>query len=195
MSKTLEVYLSFSSPFAYLAYTQLPALAERTQCNIDYHVIDLYKVMQLSGNPGPMKVPAKSKYVVKDIFDWCKYYGVTLNVPSRLAINSNPGSAAAKAAKNGGKLPEFIDRVMQAYWLEDKDIADAQVLGKLGAEVGLNGEAIAAAVTDMAILERVAADAEAAVKRGIFGVPAFFIGNDIYWGNDRLMFVEQALKS
>lgn len=195
MSKTLDVYLSFSSPFAYLANTQLTALAKRTQCNINYHVIDLYKVMQLSGNPGPKDVPAKIKYIVKDIFDWCKYYGVTINVPSRLAIDSTPGAAAALAAKDGRKLPEFIDRVMRAYFVEDLDIADAQVLGKLGAEVGLDSEVVAAAVTDPAILDRVAADAEAAVKRGVFGVPAFFIDDDMYWGNDRLMFVEQALKS
>ncbi|MBD3561039.1 DsbA family protein, partial [Planktothrix sp. FACHB-1355] len=145
MSKTLDVYLSFSSPFAYLANTQLTALAKRTQCNINYHVIDLYKVMQVSGNPGPKDVPAKIKYIVKDIFDWCKYYGVTINVPSRLAIDSTPGAAAALTAKDGRKLPEFIDRVMRAYFVEDLDIADAQVLGKLGAEVGLDSEVVAAA--------------------------------------------------
>lgn len=195
MSKTLEVYLSLGSPFAYLATTQLPGLVERTKCNIVYQVIDMYKVFELSGNPGSKDVPAKRKYIVKDIFDWCKYYNVPFNMPSRLFINNGAAAAAAIAVEKSGKLPEFIYRGFRAYMVEDLDIQDPQVLGKLAAEVGADGEAVAAAVTDPAVLQEVENRNKAAVERGVFGVPTFFIGDDMYWGSDRLVLVEKALLS
>jgi len=194
MSKTLDVYLSFSSPFSYLAQTQLAALAERTQCDIAYHVIDLRKIWEFTGNPGPIDVAAKFNYLVKDVGDWCRHYNVPLNRPSRFPMNNRPASAGAAIAQKAGKLPEYIDRVMRAYFVEDQDIADPQVLGKLGAEIGLDADAVVAGVTDAAILQEVDAKGEAAAKRGVFGVPTFFIGDDMYWGNDRLIFVEEALK-
>ncbi len=92
-------------------------------------------------------------------------------------------------------MAEFIDRAFRAYLVEDLNIEDSQVLGKLAAEVGADGEAEAAAVTDSAVLKQVDIKNEAASKRGVFGVPTFFIGDDMYWGNDRLMFVEKALIS
>lgn len=195
MNKTLEVYLSLGSPFSYLASTQLPGLVERTKCNIVYQVIDMYKIFELSGNPGPNDIPAKRQYVIKDLFDWCKYYNVPFNVPSRLFINNSAAAAAAIAVEKSGKLPEFITRSFRAYMIEDLDIQDPQVLGKLAAEVGADGEAVAAAVTDPSVLQEVENRNKAAVKRGVFGVPTFFIGDDMYWGSDRLILVEKALIS
>ncbi|HEY9691695.1 MAG TPA: 2-hydroxychromene-2-carboxylate isomerase [Oculatellaceae cyanobacterium] len=195
MSKNLDVYLSYSSPFAYLAQTQIRALAERTQCQINYYVIDLRNLWEITGNPGPTNVPAKLKYLGKDIGDWCKHYGVPLNLPSRLPIDSRPASGASIGAQKAGKLPEFVDRVMYAYFVEDQDIAAPQVLSQLAAEIGLDGHTIAAVATDPIILKEVDKLTEEAASRGVFGVPTFFIGNDMYWGSDRLMFVEAALKS
>lgn len=195
MSKTLEVYLSLGSPFAYLATTQVPGLVERTKCNIIYQVIDMYRVFELAGNPGSKDVAAKRKYIVKDISDWCKYYNAPFNMPSRLNINNGAAAAAAIAVEKSGKLPEFIYRSFRAYMVEDLDIQDPQVLGKLAAEVGADGEAVAAAVTDPVVLQEVENRNKAAVERGVFGVPTFFIGDDMYWGNDRLLLVEKALLS
>lgn len=194
MSKILDVYLSFSSPFSYVAQTQLAALAERTQCSIAYHMLDLHKLWEITGNSSPIKVPAKLKYLRKDLQDWCRHYDIPLNAPSRFPIDSRPAALAALAAQRGGKLPQFIETVLHAYFVEDRDIADQQVLGKLAESVGLDAQAVIAAVSDPAILKEVDAKTEAAAKRGVFGVPTFFIGDDMYWGNDRLMFVEEALK-
>lgn len=194
MSKALDVYLSLISPFSYLTQTQLAALTERTQCSVNYHVLDHGKLFKLNSNPGPISVSAKLKYLGKDLQDWCRYYNVPFNMPSRFPINSRMAAAGAVTAQKAGKLPEFIERVFRAYLVEDQNIADQQVLGKLAAEVGLDAQSIAAGVNDPAILQEVDAKTEAAVKRGVFGVPTFFVGDDMYWGNDRLMFVEQALK-
>ncbi|MGB3508331.1 MAG: 2-hydroxychromene-2-carboxylate isomerase [Microcoleaceae cyanobacterium] len=194
MSKTLDIYYSFSSPFAYLAQSQIPALVERTKCNVNYHLIDLKKLWQRIDNPGPGTIPIKLKYLIKDIEDWRKYYNVPLNIPSRFPIDNRPASAASIVAKKEGKLIDFIEAVMKAYYINDLDISDPEVLGKIAQGIGINSETIITGINDPTILQVIDTEAEAAAKRGVFGVPTFFIGDNMYWGNDRLIFVEAALK-
>lgn len=195
MSKTLDFYFSFISPFSYIAYTQLAGLAERTQCNIAYHALDHHKLFKLGRNPGPIYVPAKVKYLGKDLRDWCKYYNIPFKLPSGFPHTSScPAAGGGAIAQTAGKLAEWIDTVLQAYFVEDLDISDPQVLQQLATQIGLDAKAVASAAADPAILQQVDTETKAAAKRGVFGVPTFFIGDDMYWGNDRLMFVEQALK-
>ena len=195
MSKTIDVYFCFSSPFTYLAKTQFPALIERYQCEINYHPIDLRLLWKTIENPGPGNIPSKLKYLIKDISDWSKYYQVPFNMPSRFPMNNRPPSAAALAAKKVGKFEEFIDAVLAAYYLKDLDIASSEVLGEIAAELGLDKEAIMAAINDPEINKEIDAETEVAANKGVFGVPTFFVGDEMYWGNDRLIFVEEALKS
>ncbi len=195
MSKIIDIYYSFSSPFAYLAHTQIPALVEKTKCNVNYHLIDLKKLWQLTENPGPGTIPSKLKYLIKDLEDWRKYYNVPLNFPSRFPIDNRPATAASIVAQKEGKLVDFINAVMEAYYINDRDIAAVEVLGKIAQEIGLNSESVMASINDPSILQEVDAEAEAAAQRGVFGVPTFFIGDNMYWGNDRLVFVEAALKA
>lgn len=195
MSKTLDVYISLISPFSYVAQTQLAALAERTGSSIAYHILDHHKLFELSSNPGPITVLAKRKYLGKDLGDWCRYYNIPFKLPSGFPkTSSRPSATVALIAQRAGKLPEFVNTVFQAYFVEDLDIADQQVLEKLADRIGLDAQSVVYAVSDPAILQQVDAETEAAAKRGVFGVPTFFIDDDMYWGNDRLMFVEQALK-
>lgn len=194
MSRILDFYFSFISPFSYISSTQLASLVERTQCNITYHALDHHKLFKFNSNPGPISVPAKAKYLGKDLQDWCRYYDIPFKLPSGFPKTSSlPAATGAAIAKTAGKLPEWIETVLHAYFVEDQDISEQQVLRKLAIEIGLDAQTVSAAVSDPAILQQVDANTEAATKRGVFGVPTFFIGDDIYWGNDRLMFVEQAL--
>lgn len=194
MSKTLDFYFGFGSPYSYLAQTQLAGLAERSQCSINYHVLDVRKLFELTGNASPASVPLKRKYLGKDLQMWSRHYNVPFRVPSRFPINSRLAVAGAAIAQTKGKLPEWIETALQAYFVWDRDIADPQVLGELATKIELNADDVAAGVNDPAILKEIDAETEAAAKRGVFGVPTFFIGDDMYFGNDRLMFVEQALK-
>lgn len=195
MSKTLDVYISFISPFSYVAQTQLAGLAERTQSSIAYHLLDHHKLFKLSSNPGPIAIPAKAKYLGKDLQDWCKYYDIPFKLPSGFPkTNSRRAAASAIIAQRENKLPEYIKTVLQAYFSEDLDIADPQILGNLASKIGLDAQIVASAAKDPAMLKQVDRETETAAMRGVFGVPTFFVGDDMYFGNDRLMFVEQALK-
>ncbi len=169
-------------------------MAERTQCSIAYHVIDLAKIFELTGNARPISVPAKRKYLAKDIGYWCRYYNIPFKLSSRFPIDTRPAAAGAAIAQKQGKLPEFVEIVLQAFFVEDRDIADAQVLINLATKIGLDAQAVTAGVSDPAILNQIDVKTEAAAKRGVFGAPTFFVGDDMYFGSDRLMFVEQALK-
>ncbi len=195
MSKTIDVYFSFSSPFFYLAKTQFPGLIERYQCEISYYPMDLRMLWKKIENPGPGQIPSKLKYLMKDINDWSKYYGVPFKMPSRFPMDNRPPSAAALAAKKAGKFEEFIDAVLQAYYLKDLDIASSEVLGEIAAELGLDKEEIVGAIEDSEINKEIDGITETAANKGVFGVPTFFLGDDMYWGNDRLILVEEALKS
>jgi len=195
MSKTIEVYFSFSSPFFYLAKTQFPGLIERYQCKINYYPIDLRMLWERIENPGPGQIPSQLKYLMKDLKDWSQYYQVPFKMPSRFPMDNRPPSAAALAAKKGGKFEEFIDAVLEAYYLKDLDIASSEVLGEIAAELGLDRERIVGAIADSEISKEIDAITEKAANKGVFGVPTFFVGDDMYWGNDRLILVEQALKS
>lgn len=194
MSKILDFYFSFTSPYSYIAHTQLAGLAERTQCSIAYHTIDLGKIFELTGNARPISVPAKRKYLAKDIGYWCRYYNIPFKLSSRFPIDTRPAAAGAAIAQKQGKLPEFVEIVLKAFFVEDRDIADAQVLINLATKIGLDAQTFSAEVSDPAILQQIDAKTEAAAKRGVFGAPTFFVGDDMYFGSDRLMFVEQALK-
>ncbi len=193
MSKVCEVYLSLSSPFSYLAFSQLKKLEERTGCQVDLFLVDLAKVWELNGNPGPIEVGPKLNYLIKDVGDWCKLYQLPLNMPSRFPMVNRPSAAASLIARKEGKLREFIERGFEAYWLDDLDIGDAEVLGTIGADVGLDAAEVTAAVTSDTVLAAVDAEAKSAAGKGVFGVPSFWVEDDLYWGNDRLMFVEDAL--
>ena len=195
MSKTIEVYFSFSSPFFYLAKTQLPGLIKRYQCEINYYPIDLRMLWKEIENPGPAQIPSKLKYLIKDINDWVKYYGVTFKMPSRFPMDNRPPSAAALAAKKAGKFVEFIDGVLEAYYVKDLDIASGEVLGEIAAGLGLDREKIVGAIEDSEINKEIDALTEKAIAKGVFGVPTFFVGDDMYWGSDRLILLEEALKS
>lgn len=194
MSKRLDVYISLISPYSYVANSQLASLVKRTQSSIYYHILDLRQLIEITGNVSPITSPVKRKYLAKDLQDWCRYYHIPFKVPSRFPANSRPSAASAIIAQKEGKLPQFVDIVLQAYFVEDQDIANPQILGNLASKIGLNAEAVTTAAKDPAMLGQVDAETEVAASRGVFGVPTFFVGDDMYWGSDRLMFVEQALK-
>ena len=193
MSKKLEVYLSVGSPFAYFSITQLEMMVERTGCEVEYNLLDLGVIKELADNPGPAVVPGKLNYLIKDIKDWVEFLGIPFNMPAKFPVTSRESAAVGRLAREKGKLNEFVEALMPAYWVDGKDPSNPEVLATIGAGVGLDAAEVKAAISDADNLAALHKEMEAAVKRGVFGVPTFFVGDDMYWGNDRLMFVANAL--
>jgi 2-hydroxychromene-2-carboxylate isomerase len=194
MSKTLEFFYDHSSPYSYLASTQLEALGRRTGAQIVWRPFLLGAVFKATQNVGPVAVPAKLMYLVKDLRDWTREYGLPeIVLPDEWPVFSLKANRLSLVAEEEGKLIPFSQRVFRALFAERRDTSSPEVLLEILAEVGLDPAACLARSESQPIKDRLRQNTDEAVARGAFGAPTFFISDDMYMGNDRLHFVEKAL--
>ncbi len=194
MSRTVDAYLSISSPFSYLAMTRLPEIEARCDCRFSYHLIDLARVWQLSGNPGPLAVGPKLDYLVTDALRWAEYYDVPFNLPEQFVFDNNPAARLYQAVREQGDGLSYIEHLMTGYWVEGRNFSRQELLLEAAATAGLELGRAAAALEDTRLADAVVAEAEEAVGRGVFGVPTFVVDGELYWGNDRLEMLERHLR-
>jgi 2-hydroxychromene-2-carboxylate isomerase len=139
-------------------------------------------------------VPAKARYMFKDLHDWARLYGFVLKFPpSVFPVNSVKALRGALVALAQGCIGPYSARVFHAYFGEDRDISRDDVLRAIVTEVGLAPDPFFAAIATPASKDRIRANTEECVQRGGFGSPTIFLGDDMYFGNDRLVLVEAAL--
>ncbi len=191
----LEYFFDYVSPFAYLADSQLPALAERTGTEIVYRPFFLGGVMQAAKNSPPITVPNKGKYMFADIERWARRYGVEANPNPHFPVNTLHAMRAAVAALGDERFRDFHRAMFRAVWAEGKNLADEGVLRAAIDAAGLDGAVIVARAKEQDVKDALRRNSEEAVERGAFGAPTFFVGDEMFWGNDRLDFVEEALKT
>ncbi len=192
MSKTIEFFWDAASPYTYLAATQIEAVARRCGARLVWKPFLLGKVFEATGNRAPASVPAKGKHLFEDLRRWARLYGVPFQFPKIFPINTVAALRVACA------LPEeqraaWAKAVMQCYWGKDGDISQPEVLKSVAAELKLDGDKLLAATQEPAIKDQLRAYTDEAVKRGVFGAPAFFVGEQMFWGNDRLVLLEEFL--
>jgi 2-hydroxychromene-2-carboxylate isomerase len=195
MAPRLEFFFDYVSPFAYLANSQMPALIERTGAELVYRPMLLGGVMQASGNSPPFSVPAKGAYVARDSQRWARRYGIPLEPNSHFPIMTILPLRAALVLLEEGGFAEFHAGVFRAMWTEGANIGDADVLGAVLEKAGIDAAHVLARCADSAIKAALKANTAVAVERGAFGAPTFFVGDEMFFGNDRLDFVEEALRS
>ena len=192
MSK-VEYFFDYVSPFAYLADTQLPALFARTKAEVVYRPFFLGGVMQASKNSPPITVPNKGRYMFTDIQRWAKRYGVPANPNPHFPVNTLNAMRAAVAAVDQPNFADFHRAMFRGVWVDGQNLADEAVLKSTIDAAGLDGAALLARSKDQAVKDTLRKNSEEAVERGAFGAPTFFVGDEMFWGNDRLDFLEEAL--
>jgi 2-hydroxychromene-2-carboxylate isomerase len=195
MARELEFFFDYGSPFSYLADSQLKALAERTGARVIYRPMLLGGVFKETGNSSPIAIEAKRKYSNVDLERWAKHYGVPALHNAHFPINTIRLMRGAIAAERLGVFPAYHRAIYDAFWRDGLNLGDAAVVREVLERAGLDAERIAAASEEHAVKDALRASTEAAVARGAFGAPTFFVGDQMFWGNDRLMFVEQALRA
>ena len=193
MSK-VEYFFDYVSPFAYLADTQLPALFARTKAEVVYRPFFLGGVMQASKNSPPITVPNKGRYMFTDIQRWAKRYGVPANPNPHFPVNTLNAMRAAVAAVDQPNFADFHRAMFRGVWVDGQNLADEAVLKSTIDAAGLDGAALLARSKDKAVKDTLRKNSEEAVERGAFGAPTFFVGDEMFWGNDRLDFLEETLK-
>ena len=197
MTKTVDFYFDFGSPAAYLAYTQLSKLAVDTGATVVMKPMLLGGVFQATGNRPPISVPLKGSYLFQDMNRYAKRYGVPLNMNPHFPINTLVlmRGDVGLAMRNPDQLAAYRDAVFKAIWVDKLNLNEPAVVGTMLSQAGLDPAALMALASDAEVKEQLKTATQAAVDRGIFGAPTFFVGKEMFWGQDRLDFVREALSN
>jgi 2-hydroxychromene-2-carboxylate isomerase len=190
----VEFFYDYASTYSYLAHREIERIASETRAELVFRPMVLGFVFKATGNTMPAAVPAKAAYMTHDVARWARHYGLPFRMPSVFPVNTIRALRGAVAALEDGGFPLYHHAVMEAYWARNKDIGDGDVLAEVVREAGLDAPRLLARTEDAAVKDQLKANTDEAVRRGTFGAPTFFIGDDMYWGNDRLQFVEAALR-
>ena len=193
MSQQVEFFFDYGSPFSYLADTQLAALAQRTGATIVYWPMLLGAVLKATGNASPIAVPAKGRYMGVELQRWAKHYGVPFVTNRFFPINTMRLMRGAVAAQQADCFAEYHRALYPAFWVDNANLSELEVIRAVLVTAGLNADLILARIEEPDVKEQLRLNTEEAVRRGVFGAPTFFVGEEMFWGNDRLTFVEEAL--
>ena len=196
MTKAVDFYFDFGSPAAYLAYTQLPKLCAVAGAALNWKPMLLGAVFQATGNHSPATVPAKGKYMFDDLQRFAVQYDVPFNRNPHFPINTLMLMRAAVGLqmRNDTRQMEFIQAVFEAMWVESRNLNDLAETGAVLHEAGFDAAAMLALVSQQDVKDRLKVLTQEAVDRGVFGAPTMFVGDAMFWGQDRLNFVKDALK-
>jgi len=197
MAQTVEFFFDFGSPTSYLAYTQLPKLAAEAGAELRWRPMLLGGVFKATGNASPVTVPAKGRWMHEDMARWARRYGVPLAMNPHFPINTLTlmRGAVGLQLRQPADFGRYVDAVYRAMWVEPRNLGDAAVLAATLQQAGFDAEAFAALVGDAEVKARLVAHTEEAVARGVFGAPTVFVGARMFFGQDRLDFVREALAS
>lgn len=190
MPERLEFFFDFASPYSYLAHSQLAGLG----AEVVVRPMRVLKVMEIVGNqPTTIQSAVKGRYAGADLGRWARRYGVPLN-PGRMRTNDSAACArAVLAAGRLGKAREATAALFHAFWGEAAPLRTAwEILAVLDA-AGLDIKALEPLLDDPAIGAELGANTAEAAERGVFGAPTIFVGDDMFFGNDRLDFVRERL--
>ena len=196
MSKpTIEFFFDFGSPTTYLAHTQLPALAAQASAALVYRPMLLGGVFKATGNASPVSVPAKGAWMGRDIARWARRYGVPFAFNPHFPINTLTlmRGAVGLQMKQPELFTPYVDAVFKALWVQPRDLGQPAEVAAALAPLGLSPETFMALVGDADVKAALIAATDEAVARGVFGAPTCFVGEQMFFGQDRLDFVREAV--
>jgi 2-hydroxychromene-2-carboxylate isomerase len=191
----LRFFYDYSSPYSYLAATQVERLARAHGAVARWRPFLLGALFKNIGTPVvPLATfpEAKRLYFQRDLFDWAEHWKVELRWPSRFPMRTLLPLRLTLAVDEAVR-PALSLAIYRAYWVEDRDIADPAVLGAIAAQVGVGREALQRAESDPAVKQALIDNGAEAERAGACGAPSFLVGDQLFWGQDRLHFVSAAL--
>lgn len=196
MNKIVEFYFDLGSPSTYLAYTQLPKICADTGSQLIFVPILLGGIFNSTGNASPVTIPAKGRYMIKDLSRFAQRYGVPLKFNPHFPINTLTLMRAVTGMqmRQPDRFLAFINCLFSALWVEARNLNDPATVAAVLNENGFNPDEVLVLSNEDAVKATLKENTETAVKRGVFGAPSMFIENQLFFGQDRLDFVEQALR-
>ena len=194
MARTLEFYYDYGSPYSYLADTQVEAIAKRAGASLLRRPMLLGGVFKATGNASPMTVALKSKWSAFDMPMWAHHYGVPFNRNPHFPVNTLTLMRGAAAAQIDGVFDKYHPAMFKAMWVDGRNLNDIKEVVAVLTGAGLDARKLGQRLQDQDAKDRLKATSDEAVARGVFGAPTMFVDDMMFFGNDRLPFVERALK-
>lgn len=195
MAKTVDFYFDFVSPAAYLAWTQLPKICADGGAQLVYKPMLLGGVFLEAGNKAPLTVPLKGHYLMVDLKRCARRLGVAFHPNPHFPFNTVTlmRMAVALLQQGGGRFGGFCSAIFQSIWVNSADLSDPSVVATVLSQAGFDPQALLALASEPEVKDALKVATEAAVQRGVFGAPTMFVGDQMFWGQDRLDFVREAL--
>jgi 2-hydroxychromene-2-carboxylate isomerase len=195
MTSQPQFFFDFGSPASYLAWKRMPDLQARTGVSFAYVPMLLGGVFKATGNASPVTVPAKGAYMSRDLARWAERHGTPFRSNPFFPINTLRLMRGAIAAQDRGELEAYGNAVYDAIWQDQRNMGDAAEAAAALAAAGLDAAFYAAAADDDAVKAKLVANTEAAVAAGVFGAPSFVVAGELFFGQDRMDFVEAAVSA
>ncbi len=196
MSKTAEFFFDVGSPASYLAWTQLPAICAQTSATLVYRPMLLGGVFQATGNSSPATIPSKGAYTHVDYARHARRYGVPYRSNPHFPIITLALMRAATGVQL--KLPErfqdFLRSIFQALWVDALNLNEPALVAQTLVGAGFDAQAVLALANDPDVKAGLRSTTEEAVQRGVFGAPTTFVGEHMFFGQDRLDWIREALQ-
>jgi 2-hydroxychromene-2-carboxylate isomerase len=195
--RRIEFFFDIGSPYSFLAATRLDGLARRTRSEVQWKPLLLGGVFKAVGSGPPVQIEPKARHMLTDLRRWSHRCEVDLRFPSRFPLNTLKTQRALVAVGRGARadmVPAFALALFRAYWCQDRDVSDEGEIARIATEMGLDGEALVSSLGEPEVKDRLRELTDDAVRRGAFGAPTFFVGDEMFFGNDRLDFVEEHLR-
>ena len=183
----LPFYFDYACPWAYLGSSRVEAYFRDLGCEIDFRPVHLGTLKEPSSGKRPEPGPRKKTDYRNDLRHWAEMIGVEISPDSRSLLRSDTRLAlrAALVAKQEGRFREYHHPAYRARWAEARDLSKPETVAELLAGAGLDADAALARADSEEMMARLESDTRAAIERGVFGVPTVFVGDEMFWGNDR----------
>lgn len=191
MRRSIRFYFDFISPYSYLAWTQLPRLAARCGCTVQPIPVLFAALLDAHGTTGPAEVPARRRYVIKDVARKAHRFGEPIEVPFAHPFNPLLALRVASLPMTEVEQAKVIDVLYRATWVERQDVTQVPVVANALRAAGLDPALVDRAAEAK---QRVRAQTDEAIALGAFGVPTMFVDDEMFWGTDSLGDLEQFLQ-
>ena len=191
MSKIIDFYFDFSSPYGYLASKRIEKIATTHGHEVNWHPILLGAIFKVTGQAPLTEAPLKGDYAMMDFARSAREHKLVYNHPEVFPIGAVAACRAALWLRDGPeasyeRTANFIHAVFDAYYVDGKDITSPNVISELAEPMGIASDDLLAALLDQSVKDALRNEVEQAIKAGVFGSPVMIVDKEVFWGNDRL---------
>jgi len=194
MTKTVTFCFDFGSPYSYLAYNYLSPIKE-AGAQIDLKPVLLGGIFKATGNQPPATVQKKGEYMFKDIQRWANKLDISFKMNPYFPILTVPHMRGAILAQKKDILEDYMQSMFDSMWLKGLNLNDQEILTKVASESGIDPNDFAEGISSDEIKDKLRLNTQFAIDKGAFGVPTYFLENEMFWGIDSIKFLLESLKN